>query len=80
MSRRIETGRCELKVSLPLPLARAFKSAIHDPIRDRAIYGRAGTIIAGLLRKWLRDQGLPTAITPGVTRQPEDIPNGPARN
>ena len=64
MPRRIETGRCELKISLPLPLARAFKAAIHDPIRDRAIYGKAGTIIAGLLRTWLRDQGLPTSITP----------------
>ncbi len=72
MPRRIETGRSELKISLPLPLARAFKAAIHDPIRDRAQYGKAGTIIAGLLRTWLRDQGLPTSITPGATRSPED--------
>ncbi len=64
MSRRIETGRSELKISLPLPLARAFKAAIHDPIRDRAIYGRAGTIISGLLRTWLRDNGHPTSVTP----------------
>ncbi len=64
MSRRIETGRSELKISLPLPLARAFKAAIHDHIRDRARYGAAGTIIAGLLRTWLRDNGHPVSITP----------------
>ncbi len=72
MSRRIETGRCELKISLPLPLARAFKAAIHDPIRDRATYGQAGKIISGLLRTWLRDNGHPVSITPGATRPPED--------
>ncbi len=64
MSRRIETGRCELKISLPLPLARAFKAAIHDHIRDRATYGAAGKIISGLLRTWLHDNGHPTSITP----------------
>ncbi len=72
MSRRIETGRSELKISLPLPLARAFKAAIHDPIRNRAIYGRAGTIIAGLIRTWLRENGLPVSITPSATRSSKD--------
>ncbi len=64
MPRRIETGRSELKISLPLPLARAFKAAIHDPVRNRATYGRAGKIIAGLLRTWLSDNGHPVSITP----------------
>ena len=56
---RIETGRSELKITLPLPRARAFKAAIHDPIRDRAQYGKAGNIIAGLPRAGRPDTRLP---------------------
>lgn len=57
MPPRIETGRAEIKISLPLPIARAFKRAIHDPVRGRAQYGKAGQIITGLLRNWLRENG-----------------------
>lgn len=69
MPPRILTGRGELKVSLPLPLARAFKAAIHDPVRDRARYGQAGYIIAGLIRSWLLENGHPVSIEPGTSKE-----------
>jgi len=62
MPPRIQAGRGELKVSLPLPLLRAFKLAIYDPIRDRSKYRAAGTILTGLIHKWLEDNGHRTSI------------------
>ena len=55
----LQTGRGELKISLPLPLLRQFKAAIHDPVRGRATYGEAGRIISGLIRQWLRENTQP---------------------
>ena len=57
MPPRIETGRGEIKISMPLPILRAFKAAIHDPIRNRSQYGKAGAIITGLIVGWLKDNG-----------------------
>ena len=62
MTRRVRGGAGELKVSLPNPLLNAFNSAIHDPIRGRPQYGRAGSIIEELLRNWLHDNGHPTDL------------------
>ncbi len=62
MPPRIESGRGELKVSLPLPLLRAFKAAIHDSIRNRSQYGKAGQIVAAGIRQWLRDNDHPVAL------------------
>ena len=72
MPPRIPAGTADLKISLPLPLLRAFKAAIHDPIRNRARYASAGTIIAGLLRKWLLDNGHPLTVTPEDTDNQEE--------
>ena len=59
MPPRVEAGRGELKVSIPLPILRAFKQAIHDPIRGRSQYGKAGSIVTGLIRGWLISNGYP---------------------
>ena len=64
MPPRIQAGRGELKISLPLPLLRAFKHAIWDPARSRSKYGVAGTILTSLIHKWLEDNGYPTSVIP----------------